>query len=161
MVRRNSPFDLIQTSYDIAESNSFVLQERISRKRVNYHWIKCSAVRDISATALSTLLIENASLPAIDIAILEERIRKADEQSRSYKASIGVAVTQEAQEIFDSLSKTMPCSWSANQIVCYRVRISPPYTTKDCDGPEPGELERVRKVLEGERSKLEKKRKAT
>jgi hypothetical protein len=67
---------------------------------------------------------------------------------------IGVGVTREAQEIFDSLAKTMPCSWSGQDIVCYKVKVSPPYDMKTCEGPDPNELDRVRKVLEGEKKKL-------
>ena len=148
----------IFTSYDIAESNSFVLLERTSRGRVNYHWMKCSSVRDISATALSTLNIETVTLPAIDVSVLEAQEKRAQEYYSSYKSSIGVGVSAEAQEVFDSLSKTMPCAWAGDVISCYRVKISPPYTSEDCEGPDENELSRVKKVLEGERAKLDKKR---
>lgn len=145
-------------SYDIAESNSFVLVERVGKSRVNYHWMKCSSVRDMTATGINQVNIESTSLPAVDVSSIESQEKAAMESYASYKSSIGVGVTQEAQELFDSLSKTMPCSWSGAQICCYLVTISPPYTSDSCAGPDENEVIRVRKVLEGERAKLDKKR---
>lgn len=144
--------------YDIQESNSFVLQEHIGRGRVNYHWMKCSTVRDIQATALNQVNIESMSLPAIDVSSLQAQEKRAQEFYANYKDTIGVGVSQVAQDIFDSLAKTMPCSWSGDVIQCYRVKISPPYTSASCEGPDDNELTRVKKVLDGERAKLDKKR---
>lgn len=158
MVCEKSPLSHLFLSYDITESNSFVLQEKTTKGRVNYHWLKCSSVRDIVVTGVSQESIESMSLPAIPISSLEENDRKAVEYFTNFKSSFGVGVTQEAQEIFDSLAKTMPCSWDKNVICCYRVRISPPYAPENCQGPDENELGRVKKVLEGERAKLEKKR---
>ena len=145
-------------SYDIAESNSFVLQERVGRGKVNYHWIKCSSVRDIVATALSQQNIDSLSLPSVPHQALDEQERISSESFSSLKDSIGVGVTQEGQALFDSLSKTMPCSWDGDVICCYRVRIRSPYSSENCDGPDENELTRVKKVLEGEKLKLERKK---
>ena len=67
-------------------------------------------------------------------------------------------MTEEAQEIFDCLSKTMPCTWDGTSIRVYRVSIRSPYTANDCSGSDENELSRVKKVLDGERLKLEGKR---
>ena len=120
--------------------------------------MKCSSVRDMQATGLGNMNIESATLPAIDPAAMEAQERRADEYYANYKSMIGVGVTHEAQEVFDALSKTMPCQWADQKIQCYRVTISPPYTPSDCAGPDDNEVSRVKKVLEGERSKLDKKR---
>ena len=145
-------------SYDIAESNTFVLQEKADQGRVNYHWLKCSSVRDITVTGLTQQTLDNTSLPSIPVSSMEEQDRKASETFASTRDMIGVGVSQEAQDIFDSLSKTMPCSWDGNVIRCYRVRISSPYSPDNCEGPDENELTRVKKVLEGEKTKLDKKR---
>ena len=128
-----------------------MLQERVSKGKVNYHWIKCSVVRNLSVSAVSPMNIDALSLPALDLHTLEEQAKKADESFRKNISSIGVGVTREAQVIFDALSKTMPCVWSQDKIVCYSVTISPPYTNETCEGTELNELERVRKVLDGAR----------
>ena len=146
------------SSYDIAESNSFVLQEKLGKGRVNYHWLKCSSVRDIVVTAMASQNIENTTLPSISVGSIDEVERKAVEFFDSIKANFGVGVSQDGQDIFDSLAKTMPCSWDKNVISCYRVRIKAPYAVENCEGPDENELIRVKKVLEGERAKLEKKR---
>ena len=145
-------------SYDIQESNSFVLQEHIGKGKVNYHWMKCSSVRDMQAKALNQVNIDSVSLPAVDVASMEAEEKRANEYHAKIKGCIGVGVSREAQEIYDSLSKTMPCSWSGDAIMCYRVKISPPYTSKSCAGPDENELTRVRKVLDGERNKIENRK---
>jgi hypothetical protein len=150
-------FEFIR-SYDIAESNSFVLQERLGTGKVNYHWIKCASVRDIVTTAVSHQNIETSSLPSVPLQTLDEQERISSENFSSVKELIGVGVTQEGQFLFNSLSKTMPCAWDGDVICCYGVRIRSPYSSENCDGPDDNELTRVKKVLEGEKSKLDRKR---
>lgn len=71
-------------------------------------------------------------------------------------ANIGVGVTQEAQDIFDALARTLPCRWEGKTIaVMDEVTIVPPY--RDCAGAaggDPRAVERVGKVLAMEKSKL-------
>jgi hypothetical protein len=134
------------------------LQEKSGKGKVNYHWLKCSSVRDIVVTNASQQSSEISTLPGIPHPFLEDMERKSEEYWNSIKSSIGVGVTQDAQDIFDGLSKTMPCTWNRNAICCYKVKINPPYTPDSCEGPDDNELGRVKKVLEGERTKLEKKR---
>lgn len=67
----------------------------------------------------------------------------------------GVGVSAEAQEIFDALVRTLPCRWDAQKIVVMdEIRIEPPYTADSCRGPANAALARVKKVLEGERKRL-------
>lgn len=71
-------------------------------------------------------------------------------------ANIGVGVSQEAQDIFDALARTLPCRWAGQNIVVLdEVSIAPPY--KECVGQaggDPRAVERVGKVLAMEKSKL-------
>ncbi|EGC34582.1 hypothetical protein DICPUDRAFT_88261 [Dictyostelium purpureum] len=98
------------------------------------------------------------TLPPINVQLInkkqDEIIRKATQQAMK----IGVGVTSEAQEIFNSLSKTLPCTWSGdNIIVLGEIKISSPYNIDNCTGPENSKsLDRVKKVLQAERKKLNK-----
>ncbi|KAJ1497248.1 protein with role in RNA processing [Coelomomyces lativittatus] len=61
-----------------------------------------------------------------------------------------------AESVFQALSKTMVCRWDNATIwVMDCVRVFPPYTIEQCHGNDPVALERVRKVLQGERQRLE------
>ncbi|KAA8902914.1 anticodon-binding domain-containing protein, partial [Sphaerosporella brunnea] len=71
-------------------------------------------------------------------------------------ARIGKGVTKEGQDIFDALSRTMPCRWAEKQIVVLEtVIIAEPYGISDVKGNDQKAVKRVKQVLEGERRKLE------
>ncbi len=150
--------------HDVSESNTFVLREKARSGRVNFYWLKCSTVRDLEVTGVAKSGDSDSSsafLPPLDTSTLASLERRGEELFSNSKFTTGVGVTQEAQEVFDGLSKTMPCSWSGDQIHCFRVVISSPYRSDDCVGPDANEVMRVRKVLEGERTKMaDKKRRS-
>lgn len=90
-------------------------------------------------------------------------------------AKTGVGVSSEAQQVFDALSKTMPCHWkqqsivilnevcvklSCNSCLCchykqlmimwFQVELSPPYALENCSTEHSHDLttlERVKKVV--------------
>jgi len=98
-----------------------------------------------------------------------------------------VGVTKEAQEVFDALNRTMQCRWQGKTIVVVdaMVAVEEPYLPENCksltgagavggSGGTIGSgtaqaaqqtaeraLGRIRKVLEGERRRLEEKRRGT
>ncbi|GES93855.1 protein LSM12 homolog [Rhizophagus clarus] len=93
---------------------------------------------------------------------IQAREIQAVKETQAALARIGVGVTQKAQDIFDALSKTLPCRWAKDSIVVLdEVMISPPYDIDDCKASQSasGSLAQVRKVLEGERKRLESGRK--
>ncbi|GAA5811806.1 hypothetical protein MFLAVUS_005251 [Mucor flavus] len=74
-------------------------------------------------------------------------------------SKMGVGVTKEGQDIFNALSKTLPCRWSKDTIVVMdEVLITPPYSVDNCkaNSSSGASLARVKKVLEGERKRLQK-----
>ncbi|KAJ3217875.1 hypothetical protein HDU67_007161 [Dinochytrium kinnereticum] len=73
-------------------------------------------------------------------------------------AKIGIGVTEDAQELFYALDKTLPTRWMGTTIVVMdEVQIQPPYTANDVKGggtTASNVVSRVKKVLELERQKL-------
>ncbi|CAG8644243.1 12807_t:CDS:2 [Funneliformis caledonium] len=93
---------------------------------------------------------------------IQTREIQAVKETQAALARIGVGVTQEAQDIFDALSKTLPCRWSKETIIVLdEVIINPPYDIDNCKANQSatGSLARVRKVLEGEKRRLASGRK--
>jgi len=83
-----------------------------------------------------------------------EAVAHAEEQKRL--ARVGKGVTREGQDIFDALSRTMPCRWHEKQIVVLdSVMISEPYGLAEVKGNDRKAVDRVKQVLDGERRKLE------
>lgn len=94
-------------------------------------------------------------LPVVDVtrcmAREEAAVRRAQEQS----GNIGVGVSDEAQDVFDALAKTMPCAWDGRDIVVMQmVRIKEPYNVAACSGGDGPALQRVQKVLGAELKRL-------
>jgi len=87
----------------------------------------------------------------------EERIKKLKDEERNK----GKGVTKEAQAIFDSFRRiNMPIRWHNQEMIVHEaVIIAPPYRPEDCKCQKEKQetLNRVKKVLEGERRKLKDK----
>lgn len=96
---------------------------------------------------------------ALDIRALKTREANAIGKAQESEAKRGKGVTQEAQDLFDAFSRTMPTRWDgSNIIVADAVSIAAPYRVDDCRPLVAGDmaaLNRVRKVLEMERKKIE------
>ncbi|KUF97271.1 hypothetical protein AM588_10006591 [Phytophthora nicotianae] len=110
---------------------------------------------------LGTLV--QSHLEANDVASADE-LQRMEQRNKGLAeralASIGQGVSGEAQAIFDALNKTMPCEWEgANIRVMGEVVIKPPYHPQNCVSANTQVLLRVKKVLEGEKSKLKKAKK--
>ncbi|KAF7726456.1 hypothetical protein EC973_008691 [Apophysomyces ossiformis] len=131
------------------------------RKRISFRIIKISHIKEIVSVSSDDAQNEPLSnyLPVGHVYLDQLRAREADavKTLRQQMAKMGVGVTKEAQEIFDALSKTLPCRWSNETIVVLdEVLIPPPYEVESCkaNASSSASLARVRKVLEGERRRL-------
>lgn len=101
---------------------------------------------DTSFTS-ATPQISPLSLPSLR-AREEAAIRRLKEQ----ELKRGKGVTQEAQEIFNALTRTMPGRWEGqDMVISDNVIISKPYKSEDCkpidDTVSGGAVHRVRKVV--------------
>ncbi|KAF9121191.1 hypothetical protein BGW39_010777 [Mortierella sp. 14UC] len=128
-----------------------------------------SSIQPSSQSASSedniTSNIYSTVLPAVGYVQLDkiqQREQQAIREAQAAAARIGVGVTTFGQEIFNALHKTLPCRWHDNQIIVMdEVIISPPYDPDHCraGASSTSVLARVKKVLEGERSRLANGRK--
>jgi len=127
----------------------------------DYRLIKISSLKSfevISPSTGSTPLPEMKAISIPAVQAVEAAAVKAVE-ARSFRLAPKGA-GRLGQEIFDALGKTLPVRWAqATIVVMDEVIIHPPYDVKDCQTPQSEgagrtRLDRVRKVLEGERTRL-------
>jgi len=98
------------------------------------------------------------SLPPININSILKRQEDSMRKAHLNASRIGVGVTAEAQEVFNAIIKTLPCTWAGDTIIVLNeVKITSPYNIENCTGPE-NSRERVKKVLEAERKKMLKEK---
>ncbi|KAJ0253238.1 hypothetical protein HA466_0109560 [Hirschfeldia incana] len=77
-------------------------------------------------------------------------------QAEADAERMGVGVTAEAQSIFDALSKTLPVQWENSDILVMKeVRVRSPYLSDCVFGGTDAANNRVKKVLELERRRLQ------
>ncbi|CAM6041098.1 unnamed protein product [Sphagnum compactum] len=128
--------------------------EGSSGPRRNLRFLKVNYVKDVTLLGQADEQFELKN-PYLDMTSLRNREEAAIRQAEAEAERFGVGVTQEAQDIFDALSKTLPVRWEKTAIlVMNEVRVSHPYLPDDVIGGPPAANERVRKVLELERKRL-------
>ncbi|KAI3976317.1 hypothetical protein MKX01_021859 [Papaver californicum] len=92
----------------------------------------------------------------VDLNSVQAKEESAIRQAEVEAERIGVGVSNEAQIIFDALSKTLPVRWDKIAIVVMNeVRMSSPYLPENVSGGTPAANERVKKVLDLQRKKLQ------
>lgn len=151
----------------------------------DYHIIPVSRIQSFQLLSLpsesgtSTFATAQPPIGPLDVKRLEERERARINKLKEDERNRGKGVTKEAQAIFDSFkrmyvqdyllscyqntadgSSNMPIRWHGQQMVVHdAVIINAPYRPEDCKstGKNQEVLNRVRKVLEGERKKLKEK----
>eukprot|EP01118_Nematostelium_gracile_P003693 TRINITY_DN14281_c0_g1_i1.p1 TRINITY_DN14281_c0_g1~~TRINITY_DN14281_c0_g1_i1.p1 ORF type:complete len:175 (-),score=28.12 TRINITY_DN14281_c0_g1_i1:123-647(-) len=141
-------------SYDTTTSCLVLVETQIhSTLKKNYRIFKTNFMKSIEYLGRSSMVVED--LPPVQISKIRSKEASTIRSLREEAQRIGVGVTKEAQEIFNSLSKTLPCRWKEDVIVVFdEIQIRPPYNATNCSGGDQNMLERVKKVLEGERKRL-------
>ncbi|XP_060669634.1 uncharacterized protein LOC107434605 [Ziziphus jujuba] len=137
-------------------SNILVLQERSKPgPRRNIRLLKANYIKEFTflGQAEDPLDVKKCYL---DLNSLQTREEVAVRQAELDAERIGVGVTSEAQSIFDALSKTLPVRWDKTVIVVMNeVRVSSPYLPESVSGGTPAANDRVKKVIEFERKRLQ------
>ncbi|KAL3501227.1 hypothetical protein ACH5RR_035676 [Cinchona calisaya] len=134
---------------------SDILVLHILRPKRNIRLLKANFIKEFTflGQADDPLDVKKCFLDLHNLQAREESaIRQAELEAERY----GVGVTAEAQSIFDALSKTLPVRWDKTVIVVMNeVRVSSPYLPESVIGGTPAANERVCKVLEFERKRLQ------
>lgn len=144
-------------------TNCVVIQEKSDDKKPGcVRILKANFIKEMVEAQERPVDVElDMKLPPIDIARCQAREAAALKSAEEEAKKIGVGVSEVAQDIFDALSKTLPCKWNDKVImVMDEVRIEDPYTVESCQGSNTTMVNRVRKVLEGEKARITKERAA-
>jgi len=139
-------------------SNTVVIAQPLSSGNVNYKILKGNVIKEVSALGAPNAPVEE-SLPYVDLERLGHRAEKSEDLAAEESKKFGVGVTEHAQEVFDCLSKTMEPEWDGEDIKVLGVSVTKPYDPeKNIKGGNKETAERIRKVLQGELSKLRSKK---
>ncbi|KAI8986349.1 anticodon-binding domain-containing protein [Pilobolus umbonatus] len=130
-----------------------------SNKNCSFKLIKLSHIKEFMSIGAE---VKEDYFPVgyVNIDRLKTREMEALKGHEHEIAKLGVGVSKEGQDIFNALNKTLPCRWFKDTIVVMdEVLITPPYHLEDCkaNAVSSASLARVKKVLEGERKRLQRK----
>mmetsp|Transcript_30777 Transcript_30777/g.56019 ORF Transcript_30777/g.56019 Transcript_30777/m.56019 type:complete len:176 (-) Transcript_30777:250-777(-) len=137
-------------------SNLLVLKEEGSHSGVhNIRFLRENAISKVVAISAPEGTV-NLDLPSLSHQRVESRMKDALRKAESLANQINDSVSQEAQAIFESLSKTMPCRWEGQSIVVLdTLWIDFPYSIssyRECSDTEL--VNRVSKMLTNARKTL-------
>lgn len=143
-------------AYDKA-SSILVLQEGdMTGGRRNLRFLKTNFIKEVKLVGQAPQEAYELKFTPPDMKSLQDREEAAIKQAEAEAERIGVGVTAEAQDIFDALSKTLPCRWDKTTILVMNdVCVKQPYKPENVIGGATAANERVRKVLEEERKRLQ------
>ncbi|KAJ2489978.1 hypothetical protein IWW37_003526 [Coemansia sp. RSA 2050] len=136
------------------------------RQRAQIHLVKAANIKAVEVLAQADATDgekkDSFVMPevrAVDTSVVEARKQRALIQAQERAQRIGVGVSDKAQSIFEALSRTLPCRWDRDSIIVLdEVSIEPPYSVDSCRELQPASfsLQRVKKVLQGELSRLDR-----
>eukprot|EP00743_Colponemidia_sp_Colp-15_P001916 GILK01002086.1.p1 GENE.GILK01002086.1~~GILK01002086.1.p1 ORF type:complete len:207 (-),score=28.51 GILK01002086.1:130-750(-) len=145
-------------------TNILVLKEQTagSTTKFNLRFVRANFIQHVECLSIPTEP-SDLSIPAPSVSDAIRREEKALASTRAQSARLGVGVSAEAQQIFDAIAKTYSdIEWDGTSILILgEVRVNPPYTADSCIGENKVAVERVKKVVDGQRAKLRKASMAT
>lgn len=136
---------------------SDVLTLRAPGEISNTHDLKFVNVKNAVDVVVEASSARDAQkCPMVDAPRCERRFENALRVARAQADNIGENVSALAQDVFDALSRTLPCRWNGDVIVVMdEVEVrGPKYEDASGSGQTPGAVERVQKVLALERARL-------
>lgn len=143
-------------AFDKASNTVLLSQHGSTPFHSNLRLLKANYVKSVEQASSPIGPVD--PLPQVDLQRCRDREAKALQAARADAAKTGIGVSAEAQQVFDALSKTMPCQWrQQNIVVLNEVELQPPYGLGDCTTAHSHDLttlERVKKVLTAERRRL-------
>ncbi|EME28914.1 Protein LSM12 [Galdieria sulphuraria] len=145
-------------TYD-ADANCVVLARKSQDSlKSDLRILKASLVKNINVLGRSNVDQLPQQLSPLNLEALKMREEQALQKARKDLARTGVGVSQQAQEIFDALCKTLPCQWEEDSIVIFEnIKLKKPYRVEDLEGSEIEAVNRVKVVLENELQKLQRR----
>ena len=106
--------------------------------------LKVSFLRDVAVLATAPKTTFSDATPKIS-RVNAGRVVAA---AAAREQKIGKGVSKEGQDIFDALSRTMPCRWADKSIVVLEtVMIGEPYGVDSVRGNDQNAVKRVKKVV--------------
>jgi len=138
-------------------TNCVVLIEhqKHSTLKKNYRLLKTSFVKEIQYLGKGQEIDLELEPPPINVGKIRQKEATTLRNLREEANRIGVGVSPEAQEIFNALAKTLPCRWIKESILVFdEVIIDPPYEFCRGGTGTAVTVDRVKKVLEGEKKRL-------
>ncbi|KAG5360653.1 hypothetical protein CJU89_3731 [Yarrowia sp. B02] len=111
---------------------------------------------------VSTQAFETGPVGFVDLDGVRKRESEIVNQEMRKQANKGVGVTQQGQEIYDAIAKTLPCRWDGKSILAVEeVQIDPPYNALACKANKPNSqaLAHVKKIIEATWKKIDERAK--
>lgn len=131
----------------------------------DYHIVPVSRIQNFQVLSLAphdgSLTTAQPAIGPIDTKQLKQREETRIRTLREEEQDRGKGVSKEGQAIFDALKRiNIQVRWHNTEIVADdKVLICSPYRPEDCKGrqEEPGNVTRIKRIVEGERKKLKEK----
>ncbi|CAO1613257.1 unnamed protein product [Sympodiomycopsis kandeliae] len=91
--------------------------------------IKEKLIKDVQLLEAADVSIKQlSSITPVNVAVAEKREMAASKEAALRASRIGVGVTENGQDVFEGLSKTLPCRWHEKLIIVLdEVILSEPY----------------------------------
>ena len=152
---------IVLTTKEILEGQCFcvdpVTDAVVMKIENKYVLVNAESIADIEGdlSKVKTPVPKDIGMQVVPIEKWGKKEAEALMHAEAEIESVNFDVTPEAQSLFDRLRNIFPCKWMGKDMLIFEnIKISPPYDTPKAIGGNDDGLDRISKVLEGERRKL-------